>query len=85
MPHVTVYFSIDPEEGLKRIHANGSREKNRLDLEKLSFHTKVREGYQELMKRFPKRFHPVDASQSKDLVVQDVLKVVNEALKKIQL
>ncbi|SPU06097.1 thymidylate kinase [Bacillus spizizenii] len=27
MPHVTVYFSIDPEEGLKRIHANGSREK----------------------------------------------------------
>ena len=64
MPHVTVYFSIDPEEGLKRIYANGSREKNRLDLEKLDFHTKVQEGYQELMKRFPERFHSVDAGQS---------------------
>lgn len=82
MPHVTIYFSIDPEEGLKRIDANGSREKNRLDLEKLSFHTKVQEGYRELMKRFPERFHSVDAAQSKDLVVQDVLKVIKEALKK---
>ncbi|KAE9873033.1 dTMP kinase, partial [Escherichia coli] len=60
-------------------------EKNRLDLEKLDFHTKVQEGYQELMKRFPERYHSVDAGQSKDLVVQDVLKVIDEALKKIQL
>ncbi|KYD05548.1 dTMP kinase [Bacillus atrophaeus] len=85
MPNLTIYFSIKPEEGLSRIHANGLREKNRLDLEELSFHTRVREGYHELMKRFPKRFRTIDASQSKERVIQDVQLVINEALKKIQL
>ncbi|MBY8914763.1 dTMP kinase [Bacillus sp. YC2] len=85
MPDITIYFSIEPEEGLKRIKANQSREKNRLDLEALHFHTQVREGYQKVMERFPERFHSIDASQTKDRVIQDVLNVINEALKKIQL
>ncbi|MED0774014.1 dTMP kinase [Bacillus siamensis] len=85
MPDVTIYFSIDPEEGLKRITSNDSREKNRLDLEALHFHTKVREGYQKVMQLFPERFHTIDASKKKELVIQDVLQVINETLKKIQL
>lgn len=58
------------------------QEKNRLDLEALHFHTKVREGYQKVMQRFPERFHTIDASKKKELVIQDALQVINEALKK---
>ena len=39
-PDLTLLFDIKPEEGLKRIAANASREVNRLDLEKLDFHHK---------------------------------------------
>ncbi|MDC7286078.1 dTMP kinase, partial [Bifidobacterium thermophilum] len=42
MPAVTLYFDIEPEKGLERINLNKGREVNRLDLEDLAFHKKVR-------------------------------------------
>lgn len=70
MPDVTFYFDIDPTEGLKRISANQNREVNRLDLEELQFHEKVREGYQIVMERWKERFIQIDASQSLDAVFE---------------
>ncbi|MDL4839088.1 dTMP kinase [Aquibacillus rhizosphaerae] len=64
MPDLTLFFDIQPEEGLKRILANKSREQNRLDLEKLNFHKKVYEGYQLLMDKFSKRIFQIDATPS---------------------
>lgn len=64
MPQLTLYFDIEPEIGLKRINRNKGREINRLDLETLSFHKKVREGYLILRDRFPERIVTIDASQS---------------------
>ena len=55
MPHLTIYFDIEPEIGLKRISSNKGREINRLDLENLEFHSKVREGYHLLLDRFPEQ------------------------------
>ncbi|NPC94923.1 dTMP kinase [Bacillus sp. WMMC1349] len=80
MPHITIYFAIDPEEGMKRIHVNDSREKNRLDLEQIDFHHRVLQGYQEVMDRFPKRFRTVDASQPIDHVVKDVYEMIEQEL-----
>ena len=57
MPDLTIYFDIEPELGLKRINKNKGREINRLDLEKLEFHLKVREGYHLLLERFPRKNH----------------------------
>jgi dTMP kinase len=74
MPNVTIYFDIDPEEGIKRIDLNDAREKNRLDLEKLHFHQLVQ-----------KRFRIVDASQSVELVLKRVNNIIEEALKENQL
>ncbi|KAA6443736.1 dTMP kinase [Bacillus swezeyi] len=85
MPNATIYFAIDPEEGIKRIHANRAREKNRLDLEQINFHKLVQEGYQEVISRFPERFRTVDASQTIDHVIKRVNEMIEEALKKIQL
>ncbi len=62
-PDLTILFDIQPELGLERISKNSNREVNRLDLEKLDFHKKVREGFLELAKKYPERFYIVDASQ----------------------
>ncbi|MEK3888914.1 dTMP kinase [Bacillus sp. FSL K6-3431] len=64
MPDKTLYFDIAPEIGLRRIEEHAGREINRLDLEKLEFHYKVREGYQILLEKFPERIISIDASAS---------------------
>ncbi len=62
MPDLTIYFDIEPELGLQRINKNKGREVNRLDLEHLEFHNRVREGYHLVMERFPERMVKIDAS-----------------------
>ena len=49
-PDLTLLFDLEPEEGLKRIEKNKGREVNRLDLEKLEFHKKVRDNFHALAK-----------------------------------
>lgn len=81
-PDLTLLFDLDPEIGLGRINADKNREVNRLDLEKLSFHKAVREGYLKLAKMYPERFVIIDASKSKEEVVAQTLKAIKERLQK---
>lgn len=76
MPLLTIYFDIEPELGLQRINANKGREINRLDLEELDFHQKVREGYLLLMQRFPERIVKVNASQSIEEVFSQTMNIL---------
>lgn len=71
MPDITFYFDIDPEVGLKR---KSGQEMNRLDLETLDFHQKVRAGYVSLVKKFPERIIQIDASETKETVFTNVWK-----------
>lgn len=75
-PDLTLLFDITPEEGLKRIAANASREVNRLDLEKLDFHHNVRNTFLELAKRYPKRYVIIDASKSREEVAKATLEAI---------
>ena len=75
-PDLTLLFDIKPEEGLKRIAANASREVNRLDLEKIEFHQKVRESFLYLAKKYPERFIIIDASKSREEVAKDTLDAI---------
>ena len=75
-PDLTLLFDITPEEGLKRISANASREVNRLDLEKLDFHHKVRDTFLALAKRYPERFVIIDASKSREEVAKQTLDAI---------
>ena len=43
---------------------------NRLDIEKLEFHHKVREGYLKLVERFPERIHVIEADQTVEKVFE---------------
>ena len=75
-PDLTLLFDIEPELGLARISANANREVNRLDLEKLDFHNKVRNTFLELAKRYPERFVVIDASKSREEVANKTLEVI---------
>lgn len=80
-PDLTLLFDIDPEIGLARIAANNNREVNRLDVEKLEFHKKVREGYLILQKKYPERIVIIDASKPLNEVAEDTYKAIKERLK----
>lgn len=82
LPDLTILFDIEPELGLQRIAANSQREVNRLDVEKMAFHKKVREGFHELVKKFPERIVVVDASKTADEVFEDAYKAIEQRLKK---
>ena len=81
-PELTLLFDIDPELGLKRIAANSQREVNRLDLEKIEFHKKVRATFLELAKRYKNRYVIIDASKSIDEVLQAAYSAIEKKLEK---
>lgn len=77
MPDLTIYMDVSPEVGLRRISQAAEREINRLDLEKHSFHEKVREGYLQLLQQNPVRMMRIDAEQSPEKVFHDVLSAID--------
>jgi dTMP kinase len=77
MPDLTLWLDVSPEVGLARIHADQGREVNRLDLEGMSFHEGVREGYRIVQQRFPDRIERIDADQDREQVFASVLKIVD--------
>ena len=68
-PDLTLYFDIEVEEGLARIAANSNREINRLDMEGLDLHRKVRQGYLSLLEKEVDRIVKIDASLPLDQVI----------------
>lgn len=82
MPDLTFYLDVDPEIGLSRIAANQEREVNRLDLESLSFHKKVREGYHLLVEANPERIVVLDANRPIHMVEQDIVRTLEERVLK---
>ncbi|MBQ6655569.1 MAG: dTMP kinase [Erysipelotrichaceae bacterium] len=79
MPDLTVYFAIDPEDGLKRL--TGRDEINRLDVEKVNFHKKVQEGYEKLLEMFPERIRTIDASKDRQTVAEDCYRLIRNWLR----
>ncbi len=82
LPDLTILFDLDPNNGLKRIADNERREVNRLDLEKISFHQKVRASFLELAKRYPERYVIIDASKNENEVYEEVLSAVKNVLRR---
>lgn len=81
MPDMTIYLDIDPEAAFKRI-AENNRETNRLDLESMEFHKKVREGYLTVAEMHPKRYRIINADQTPNEVFEDVVNAIEELFKK---
>ncbi|MEJ2746663.1 MAG: dTMP kinase [Anaerolineae bacterium] len=74
-PDLTLLLDIDVERGLAR-RRDGGEEMNRLDLELVSFHQRVRDGYHRLAQAEPERWVIVDADQSVEGVQAAIQEVV---------
>ncbi len=81
-PDLTLLFDLEPEEGLKRIEKNKGREVNRLDLEKLEFHKKVRDNFHVLAKKYSTHYIIIDASKPLNEVEDEVYKIIKETISK---
>jgi dTMP kinase len=81
MPDLTIYFDIDPVIGLNRINQHHNREVNRLDLEDIQFHYKVREGYELLLEKFPDRIQKIDAAEPIEMVCSKAKDLILSSLK----
>lgn len=79
-PELTLLFDISPEKGLSRIAKNANREVNRLDLEKMEFHKKVRQTFLDLAKTYSNRYVIIDASQPLDVVIEHAFKAIMDRL-----
>ncbi|MFI2858974.1 dTMP kinase [Paenibacillus sp. JSM ZJ436] len=82
MPDLTLLLDLDPETGLSRIAANEEREYNRLDMESLEFHRKVREGYRQVAQRDPERIRIIDASRPPALVEKELIRALESTVLK---
>lgn len=70
-PDVTLYLDVDAQVGLNRIgHKNSNRKKDRLELEEVSFHNRVREAYLILLKNNGGRMQRIDATKSPEEVLK---------------
>lgn len=81
-PDLTLYFDVPSDIGLERISQNADREVNRLDLEALSMHQKVRSGYLKIAEQESNRVVTIDASQPLEAVISDAYQVILAALEK---
>lgn len=81
LPDLTLLVCVKPEIGLARITNNHRGELDRLELEKISFHQKVYEGYLEVQKKFSNRIVIIDGEKSKEEVKEAALQVVLEYLR----
>ncbi|EMB64906.1 thymidylate kinase [Streptococcus mutans 3SN1] len=77
-PDLTLYFDVDSQIGLTRIEKNKEREVNRLDLEQLDMHRRVRSGYLKLAQENPDRIITIDAARPLEEVITDALFIIKQ-------
>lgn len=81
-PDLTIYLDLPPEEGLRR-RASASlfgEEWNRLDDMEMSFHRRVYQGYEALIRAEPKRWARINAAQAQDAVQHEVERLLAKRL-----
>lgn len=85
MPDLTLYFDVNPKVGLARIEKDADREVNRLDVESMKFHYKVREGYLLLLSKSPERIRLVNAENELPVVFADALETAMRFIEEQQI
>ncbi len=77
-PGLTILFDLDVEEGLKR--NRGINKVDRLELEDVAFHKRVRAGYLKIAEGEPERVKIVDASLPPEEVGRRVWEIVKAVM-----
>lgn len=79
-PDLTLLLDIEVERGLAR-RTNGGEEMNRLDLETVEFHRRVRAGYHKMAAAEPNRWVVVNTDRGVTAVQTDLVQIVVACLK----
>jgi dTMP kinase len=80
-PNLTLIFDIDPALGLNRARTRGDAvAEDRYERKGLAFHTSLREGFLDILRRSPERCRLVDASEDVEQVARNVWSIVSGAL-----
>jgi len=84
IPDLTFLLDLPVEEGFRRgpknREKNGVRDRDRLELEDIEFHERVREGYLRIAGREKKRVIVVDASKELDSVISEISNIIKDLL-----
>ena len=70
-PDLTLMLDIDVSRGIAR-RVDNNEEMNRLDLEKIEFHERVRQGYFALIDAEPDRWRVIDADRPIDVIQSEL-------------
>lgn len=81
-PDLNIILDVDPEIGMKRVASRGEG-LDRMEMQKLEFLTRAREGFLRQAEESPDTFVVVDASQAFEEVSRDVLAVVDGLMAKL--
>jgi len=82
-PNMNIILDLDPAEGLKRVHSRGEG-LDRLEDEKAEFLMRARNGYLKQAEQSPEKFSVIDAAQSKEKVLAEVISIIDGLLDKHQ-
>jgi dTMP kinase len=75
-PDLTILLDLDVETGLMRNKRINKRD--RLELEDIEFHQKVRDGYLEIAALDSERVKLVNASKGIDAIHREIIKIIND-------
>ena len=80
-PDLTILLNISPETVASRLERRQEHvEKDRLDLESLSFFKRVAQGFQELSAAEPERFVCINGEQEIELIHQEIINILQQRL-----
>lgn len=79
-PKLTIFVDVRPEVGLKRVFNTPNREVNRLDLEAVSFHQMIYQGYLQLIDKYPERIKRINGEQSIEAVSLEAIRLIETYL-----
>lgn len=80
-PSMNIILDLEPSEGLKRVRSRGEG-LDRLEDEKSDFLIKARNGYLTQAAQSPEKFTVVDAAQSKEKVLEEVIQIIDTLIDK---
>lgn len=74
-PNLTILLDIDIEDSFKRLK---NKVKDRFEVEDISFHKRIREGFLKISEENKKRVILIDANKSKNEVFENILKCLKK-------
>ncbi len=79
-PDLTLFLYLNPMIGLDRTNKRNNKNENRFEKLGLDYHQKILDGFNILYKKNPKRIVKIDASESKEIISDNINYHVSELL-----